>query len=211
MAGPLLSDEQGRDLYLRPPAGSGRTILLTGWLKNHNNQFADYLNYSYGPRQHVLVDLAQNGVHSKISVPANSKTLSFMIKGLSRNTDLSYHADPFWEKLCRYPARAVGGGLVVLVDASLKGQMSFIHNFFDELLSFQPRYFFKEPSAAGITCSVLLYICAKQDGISVQTEKKFRQTPYLVIGVKQGIEQLKHFTNSIEFTPVKINTMDTKR
>jgi hypothetical protein len=202
-------DRQGREIHLRPRQAD-RHIQIAGWSKNRHNQFIDQINFNYGRRQHTLSGSGQNGIQSYLNIPATVQTVNFSTKNLKQGIELTYFADPFWEKLCYYSAITGYGSLAVLIDDVLKGQFSYIQDFFIDYFDFHPKYFFTVQDKLPIDCSLLIHISAVAEGVTVRCDKKVMMGPYLIVGVKQGIEQLKRFSDTVEQQLSKDNTLSTK-
>jgi hypothetical protein len=202
-------DRQGRAMHLWPKHAV-RQIQLAGWSKNRHNQFIDQVNYSYGSRQHCLTGSNQNGIHSSLDIPATVPAVTFNVKNLKMTMEFAGCTNPFWEKFFYYSVLNSSGCLAVAIDAELKGQFSYIQDFFNEYLAFQPKYFFTEQNQMPDNCNLLIHISAATADIKVRADNKVRKAPYLVVGVKQGIEQLQRFSDTVEQNLVMVDAASSK-
>jgi hypothetical protein len=190
---------------------SARPIQLAGWLKNRHNQFAEFLNYSYGSRQHILNGTGHNGIQANITIPAATTELSFRLRDLHCRAELVCSSGPFWDKFFSHSSQIDGGRLVVLMDELLQEKFLPIQNFFYEFFAFQPRYIFKEHAGLPVICSILIYISVTAEDVALCRDQRLASAPYLVVGVKKGIEQLKRFSDFVEQQLISIKKGSIKR
>ncbi len=203
-------DRQGREMHLWP-RHAVRQIQLAGWSKNRHNQFIDQINFSYGSRQHCLSGSHQHGIRSSLNIPATVRAVTFSVKNLKQTMEFTCCPNPFWEKLFYYSVMNSSGCLAVAIATVLKGQFSYIQDFFYEYFAFQPKYFFTEQNKMPADCNLLIHISATTEDIKVRNDNKVMRAPYLVVGVKQGIEQLKRFSNTVEQNMIMVNPESSKR
>jgi hypothetical protein len=186
-------------------------IYLVGWIKNRYNQFQEKFTYRYNNSQHGAGGAGHYGIQTVIHIPAMTEMLTFSIKGRQEVFKIPYFVHPFWEKLFSYSLGAGHGYLVVLIDSDLKAHFHYIQTFFDDYFAFQARYLIKNPGVLPVPCSLMIYIKASGKDMVIRHNQELTATPYLEIGVKHGIEQLKHLDHFIENNLYSVDAGEIKR